>query len=102
MVRPVTQTRVELRGTIEDRVMMMCDARDISPWALIVYVKTASSLHAVLVPVLERVESAARFASFLQDNGQSIEATEVQFEPEQWSTRQSTTLYWPKSGDVSL
>jgi hypothetical protein len=99
MVRPIQSQVSGLQGTLADRQMFIC-GNPKSPWALIVFVKTSQSLHAVLIPMMGTPETAHRFISFIKNGNEQIEAVLCRFENEEWHPQQSITLTWPKTGTL--
>ncbi len=101
MVRPVQSCDLNLQGTITDGLLFICKGYGSSPWALIVFVKTSQSLHAVMIPVFDQPDAVTGFMDFLRNAKDSIDVTLCRFEGGQWnSERESTTLLWPKSGTL--
>jgi hypothetical protein len=99
MVRPVQSCSLDLQGTITDGLLFICRGNDGSPWALIVFIKTSQSLHAVMIPIFDQPDAVAMFMGFLQNADDSVEANLCRFEQDQWKiNKQSSKLFWPKSG----
>jgi hypothetical protein len=98
MVRPVEVWSSDLQGTIADGQMMIC-RRDGYFWALIVFIRTSSQLHAVMIPVFEEPDAVARFLSFLKNEDDLIEAMPCFYGQGQWEIRKEAhRLTWPKDG----
>jgi hypothetical protein len=101
MVRPVVLNGVNFQGSITDGRMMICDQPSHVPWAIIVFIRTAESFHAVLMPVLDRIDSPVRFVELLRNKLPSFEGTIAQFDGEQWHTSNTVELAWPTQVDIS-
>jgi hypothetical protein len=101
LVRPIQSTKLNLQGTITDGSILICRDNSGSAWALITFIKTSQSLHAVMVPILERDKSAAKFISFLKDKNESLEVSYCQYKLGQWNlANESFKLLWPKTGTL--
>ena len=99
MVRPIQSSGVNLRGTITDKLMLICKEKIGLPWAFVVFVRTSKSLHAVMIPIFEHLDTVAKFIGFLKDEKESITVNYARFEQDHWSVnKESTTLVWPKTG----
>lgn len=98
MVRPVEICNLDLQGTITDRQMLVCrESRGV--WALIVFIRTSSKLHSVMIPVFEQPDAVATFLSFLKNKNDSIEVMPCCYEQGQWEIRKELfRLIWPKKG----
>jgi hypothetical protein len=66
MVRPVVSHTPGLEGTVSDNQLYICETTDNHRWALVVFIRLPGSLHAVVVPILDHPEGAARFHRFLE------------------------------------
>jgi hypothetical protein len=98
MVRPVENPPTDIAGTLTDGFLFVCVCEAQTPWAFIVFVRTADLLHAVLVPVLDSPSAAARFMNFLRGEGGNFQANRCRFEDDKWvGGSQSETLFWPKA-----
>ncbi|MCX5824667.1 MAG: hypothetical protein NTY86_14490 [Deltaproteobacteria bacterium] len=96
-VRPVLDGDSTLRGTAVDRRVYMCRTSGVN-WGMIVLVRTATSLHAVLVPVFQDDVGAQLFGDFLDDSDECIEAYLTKYEGNRWmAAKESTVLAWPKA-----
>lgn len=101
MVRPIQSSSLNLRGTITDGLVLVCKDNMGSPWALIAFVKTLQSLHAVMIPILDQPDSAAKFIGFLKDEKESINVAYCRYEQGQWKlSNESVKLLWPKTGTL--
>jgi hypothetical protein len=97
LVRPVASLPGELTGTISDRLCYLCTGHS-GPWAILTFIRTGTLSHAVLVPMLECPESAARFVAFLKDPPPRIEVKLTRFTGEQWEVApDSGTFIWPEA-----
>ena len=98
MVRPVLVPPGPARGTAADHFLFVCECEGQTPWAFIIFVRTSDLLHAVVVPVIEAPNAAARFVTFLRGEGGPIQARRCWFKKDKWvATKQSETLTWPKA-----
>ena len=95
-VRPVLDGASTLRGTAADRMVYMCRTRSVN-WGMIVLIRTAVSLHAVLVPVFQDAVGAQLFGDFLSGPDERIEAHLTKYEGDRWlAAKEPTVLAWPK------
>jgi hypothetical protein len=95
-VRPVLDGASTLRGTAADRMVYMCRTRGVN-WGMIVFIRTAVSLHAVLVPVFQDAVGAQLFGDFLDGPDERIEAHLTKYEGDRWvAAKEPTVLAWPK------
>jgi len=104
MVRPVLSQSAGLEGTIDDNRLYLCDSdcNAKSTWAMMVFVKVGTSMHAVLMPVMENADCAARFMSFLQSDDERIAARPCHFDDGAWRVSPEGKLFaWPNT-DVSF
>jgi hypothetical protein len=96
MVRPVASAPSHLTGTVTDRLLYACLTGHGRPWAMLTFVRTASQMHTVLVPVFEDAECAALFLRFLEKPSESIEVRLIRFEQDHWAAAKNTvTFKWP-------
>jgi hypothetical protein len=97
LVRPMLDAPATARGTIDDGHFYVCISQD-EPWAFIVFLRIAQTMHAVLMPVLERgAEAAARFHRFCQRAGR-IEVRRAQYAGNQLTVaEQSEIIDWPEA-----
>jgi len=97
MVRPLLT--VQVRGTVADRLVLICKADSGLHWAIVVFIRTSESLHAVLIPVFEQAEAAAHFLAFLQNQNEEVEVVFALYQDGEWRVEtNSRTIKWPKSG----
>jgi hypothetical protein len=95
LVRPMLHPPAGLDGTISDRLIYLCTGTA-KPWAAMVFVRTDDEMHAVLVPVLDDPESAARFAAFLRDPPPMLEVQLARLEGNKLEVAgESRTIEWP-------
>lgn len=100
LVRPVLSAPPGLKGTITDRLLYLCTGTP-RAWAFMVLVRTGEQMHAVLVPVLEDAESAARFAGFLSKPAPRFEVKLTRFAGDRWEVaKDSRTFVWPAANFV--
>lgn len=98
LVRPVATWPHGLEGTITDRLMFVCTGSP-KPWAFMVFVRTGTDMHAVLLPVMEDDESAARFIRFLRNPWRRVETRLVRFAGDRWEAAEDTRVIdWPDAG----
>jgi hypothetical protein len=99
MVRPVQSCSPGLQGTITDGLLFISRGNNGAPWALIVFIKTSQSLHAVMIPIFDQPDAAAMFMDYLQNKNDSVEVTLCRFDQDRWRIdKKSSRLFWPKSG----
>jgi hypothetical protein len=101
MVRPIQFTEVGTEGTVVDGFMFICLTSTDQTWAVIVVIRTDQLLHAVLVPVIDNAESAARFATFLKGGACDIRARRARLENDTVQAGPPEMLRWPKGGLAS-
>ncbi len=95
LVRPILKHPPNLKGTTTDRMMYVCKGNP-KPWALLILVRAGKDMHAVLVPVLEEPEGAARFIGFLKEPAPRFEVQLAKFAGDRWDvSRDSTMFNWP-------
>lgn len=101
MVRPIQSCALDIRGTITDKVLLVCRGSSGTRWAFIVFIRTSRQLHAVMVPIFDQPDAVATFIGFLKSDNHSVEADLYRFEQSQdrWGIiKESIQLAWPKSG----
>lgn len=99
MVRPVLSTDFNLRGTITDSKFFICKGNGCTPWALIVFIRTAQSLHAVMIPIFDQPDAVATFLGFLQNENNLIEGSLGCYRDGHWEiSKELSKLVWPKTG----
>ena len=98
MVRPLI-LHPEFKGSITDKTFYMCVGSSGVIWGIIVFVKTAHMLHAVLTPIFETAEQSVTFLDFLRNQNSWIQVAPCQFEEDQWKiSKETRPIYWPKEG----
>lgn len=101
MVRPIQSCALGIRGTITDRLLLVCRGNSSTNWAFVVFIRTLQQLHAVMIPVFEQLDAAATFINFLKNDNDLVEANFCRFDQPQgcWEiNKESFQLVWPKSG----
>ncbi len=75
--------------------------RSEGPWAILVHIKTGDSAHAVIVPLFEEAERAAKFLRFLEKPFPHIETKLARYERDHWDVLQESKIHkWP-AADLS-
>jgi hypothetical protein len=98
LVRPVVSHTPMLSGTISDRQLYICETIDGHRWAFIVFIKLPSSLHAVVVPILDDSDGAARFYDFLRSGRSNLIVRLCKIEHGTFHAHPRTTIFkWPRS-----
>ncbi len=99
LVRPVVSS-VGLQGTVTDRLLHVCKTGDEPPWALAIWIRTSSSMHTVLVPLLEHPEAERRFLEFINGDDEVITANLMKWHGDRWEVFKKPVqrLRWPKTG----
>ncbi len=101
MVRPLPTYNPNIKGTTTDGLLFLCKDSAGSPWAMVVFIKTSLSLHAVMIPVLDDVEKAEKFYGFLRNDNETVEGSYCQYHQDHWEIKkESNKLTWPKSGTL--
>jgi len=101
MARPLISCGFDSQGTIVDKTFHLCMGSSGSPWAMIVFVKTAHVIHGVLMPVFERAEQAATYHGFLKNGNENMQVAICRFERDRWEiSKETRPLAWPKSGTL--
>ncbi len=99
MVRPVLKASDEIDGTIDTGQLLTCWSGSGYPWAMILYVRTGSALHAAMVPVFDHPDGVKTFVDFQKSSNESITARSTRFTEERWEiAKQTTRIEWPKTG----
>ena len=78
LVRPVLLQPGTVDDTISGRLVYICE--EPSRWAMIVVLRTADTMHATLVPMLDSAEAAVRLVRFLKEKGSVLKARKCQFD----------------------
>jgi hypothetical protein len=101
MVRPLISCGFDSQGTVIDKTFYLCMGSSGSPWAMIVFVKTAHVIHGVLMPVFEKAEQAATYLGFLNNGNECVQVAVCRFEEDRWEiSKETKPLVWPKSGTL--
>lgn len=97
MARPILEAPDDLQATVTSRLMYLCRT-DAWPWAMLIFLRTGSHRHAVLVPIFENHHAIARYLNFLRSPDREFEAHMTQLRDDDWevSTR-AQRFEWPKS-----
>lgn len=99
MVRPVESLDFDLQGTITDNKLFVCRTNGGPAWALVVFVRTSRSLHAVMIPVIDKTDTVIRFLAFLQNEDETVTGSFGRFEGGHWEIgKELGKLNWPKTG----
>ena len=95
LVRPMLGSPSGLSGTVSDSTLFLCTGSP-KAWSFMVLISTGVHMHALLVPVMEDAEGAARFARFLSDPAPRFEVRLVRFAGNRWEAAKDTrVLEWP-------
>jgi hypothetical protein len=103
MVRPVESTNApQPLGTVENNKFGMCYGSSGNPWALLIFVRTGSMLHAVLMPAVGNADSVEVYQSFLKNDTTTLRVTPGQYNPstgrlESLDPVHALEQHWPKS-----
>ena len=97
LVRPIISPSPDFKGTLTDRLLYFCMSGD-RPWACQVLIRIASQMHVVIVPILEKEESAIRFHRFLESPFRCIELRTGRISSHAIEVSpKSHTVEWPES-----
>ncbi len=104
MVRPIDMYSGEApRGTIEDRRVMACfSTSGRQAFGIVVCVRTATMLHAVMMPAFTRADSVSAYLEFLKNDRETIYLEHCQYDVEkaQWGgDGHPVESRWPKGCD---
>ena len=100
-VRPIQFCPFDARGTITDKLLLVCKGNNGAFWSFIVLVRTSQKLHAVLIPIFDEPDAVIKFNDFLKNDNDAIEANFCRYDQSQdrWEIDKKTLkLIWPKSG----
>jgi len=96
MVRPAVAVRPSIGGTLTDGQVWLCGSNPVAAWGMIVFIRTDDYMHAVLMPVLQNGDAAARFDSFLGKDAQRVLVTPARFARDHWAVSpRSAPIEWP-------
>jgi hypothetical protein len=97
LVRPMQQAPPDITGTVSDSQFYICTGTPVA-WAMMVFIRAGDQLHAVLVPVLEDAENAARFVGFLEASASRFEVRLAKFAGDRWDVSKTTRIIeWPEA-----
>lgn len=95
IVRPVAGGP-SLQGTLSDQMVSLCMPNPSAIWGMLVFVKLANSVHAVLVPTFTDAETAARYLRFLKSPFPRFETRLGRYKSGQWEVPKSSKIIdWP-------
>ncbi len=101
MVRPVGRNGMNFEGSVSDRMMLVCVGASGRLWAMVVFVKTAELVHAVLLPTFGDDVDVGTYFDFLKNENETITVTIGRYDRSRrvWELNpHATQLNWPKSG----
>jgi hypothetical protein len=102
MIRPIIRTIGSMpKGTINDRVAMVCFGSSGPPFAMVVSVKVGSQVFGVLMPAYDNAESGATYVDFLRNDNEVLNARSCTFNPDtsQWEGNETPIeMHWSKAG----
>jgi hypothetical protein len=97
LVRPLLTPPNGMDGTITDRQLFLCSGTP-KAWALMVLIRTGQHMHAVIVPLLEEPEGAARFAAFLTNPPPRFAIQRARVHNDHWEVEKSFRMVeWPEA-----
>jgi hypothetical protein len=95
LVRPMAVHPTGLTGTVTDRQLFLCTGTP-KAWAFMILIRTGEQTHAVLLPVMEDDDSAARFLRFLSDPPRRFEIKLAKFAGDRWEVAKTGRMIdWP-------
>lgn len=97
MVRPLHSSEIDFQGTIADNQLLLCQKYGGIAWGCIVFVKTAQSVNAVLLPFFDQPDSVVKFFDFLKDENEKIDVTLMHFRQGRFEIKRATKIIWPKN-----
>lgn len=89
-----------LKGTIIDRMFMVCWGSSGSPWAIIIFIRIGQMLQSVMMPAFDHVDAVDTFLSFIRNDHESISVSLMHFKKwtGQWDLKpEHFQLQWPKN-----
>ena len=96
LVRPLLRAPIGIRGTVSDRQVFLCTGSP-KAWAFLVFVRTGDDTHAVLLPIFEDADGAARFISFLRNPAPRFEIRRALFADDRWEVSKTAEIIdWPE------
>jgi hypothetical protein len=102
MARPLISSEISFQGTATDNQLLLCQKQGDIAWGMIVFVKTAQIMNAVLLPLFDQPDSVVRFFDFLNDKeNETIDVALMHFTDNHFEISRATKIIWPKN-DVSF
>jgi len=98
MARPIASSEINFQGSISDNQILLCQKFGDIAWGCIVFVKTAQTVNAVLLPYFDQPDSVVRFFDFLKSNKEEIDVALMRYEQGRFELTRATKIIWPKSG----
>ncbi len=96
LVRPVLTPDTIIADTIANHDFYIVE--DLTRWGLMVCLRISGAVHAVIVPLLESDDSAARFVNFLKSTGRSLNFRYAKFDGVAFQIESKTrAVSWPGS-----
>lgn len=96
MVRPLEKLPKGLQGTLRDRRVLVCRVGAGLYWALIVFIRTGASMHAVLTPIFDHPEGAATYLERLSLPSHHLTVHLAAYENGTWQVdTRSFEMFWP-------
>jgi hypothetical protein len=100
MVRPIHEFGgTAPLGTVEDNVAMACAGSSGKHFGLILFVRTGTLMHGVLMPAFEHADAVATYLDFLANENETLLVTYCRFDAEErcWSANEGRIpVTWPK------
>ena len=70
---------VGYKGTLVDRMLLVCHTSSGQMWAQIVLMKAADQMHAVMLPLFTSADSVPTFLDFLRNENEHIQVSTAEF-----------------------
>jgi len=104
MARPIRyEGAAPVLGTVEDNQVLSCHGSEGRPFATIVFIRTASAVHAVMVPASSDPDAVAHYLRFLKSSQEAVAVKRCYFDKagSHWKTSfaEPTLMIWPKNHD---
>lgn len=96
--RPISSSEVNFQGSISDNQILLCQKYGDIAWGCIVFVKTAQTVNAVLLPYFDQPDSVIRYFDFLKNDKEEIDVALMRFEQGHFELTRATKIIWPKNG----
>jgi len=78
LARPADNIEINFRGTLNDKMFLVCRGYDRQYWAVVVLIKTFKKLHGVLLPLFSSPETVNTYLEFIQiENKQEVIEVQV-------------------------